>query len=63
MVLLADEKPYFRTFSLIKGYSLTLCAEEPVDAYMGELAFELQKGISMLWPPQGLPPRAGAGEI
>jgi hypothetical protein len=50
-------------FSLIKGYSLSLCAEEPVDAYMGELAFEPQKGISMLWPPQGLPPRAGAGEI
>jgi hypothetical protein len=63
MVLLADEKPYFRTFSLIKGYSLSLCAAEPIDAYVGELAFEPQEGIPVLWPPQDLPPRAGAGEI
>jgi 4'-phosphopantetheinyl transferase len=48
MVLLTGEKPYFRSFDLLRGYSLTLCAAEPVDARISELVFDPQKGMPML---------------
>jgi 4'-phosphopantetheinyl transferase len=45
MTLLSSEKPCFRSFSHINGYSLTLCAAEPVDACINELFFDPEKGI------------------
>jgi 4'-phosphopantetheinyl transferase len=48
MVLLTGEKPYFRSFSLISGYSLTLCAAEPIDVCMNELVFDPKEGIPVL---------------
>jgi 4'-phosphopantetheinyl transferase len=48
MALLTKEKPYFRSFSHIDGYSLTLCAAEPVDARIIELFFEPEEGLPAL---------------
>jgi phosphopantetheinyl transferase len=48
MVLLTEEKPYFRSFSHIKGYSLTLCATEPVDSCVSELVFDPKEGMPVL---------------
>jgi 4'-phosphopantetheinyl transferase len=47
-VLLTGGKPHFRSFSLINGYSLTLCAAEPIDVRADELVFDPKKGIPAL---------------
>jgi 4'-phosphopantetheinyl transferase len=44
-VLLAGAKPYFRSFSLINGYSLTLCSAEPAEARASEVVFDPKEGI------------------
>jgi 4'-phosphopantetheinyl transferase len=48
MVLLTGERPYFRSFSRIRGYSLTLCAAEPVDSCVIELVFDPKEGVPLL---------------
>jgi 4'-phosphopantetheinyl transferase len=48
--LFTGEKPYFRSFSLISGYSLTICAAEPIDVCMNEVVFDPKEGIPVLWP-------------
>jgi 4'-phosphopantetheinyl transferase len=50
MVLLTEERPCFRNFSLIKGYSLALCATEPIDAYIKEIVFDPKAGMPTLCP-------------
>jgi 4'-phosphopantetheinyl transferase len=48
MTLLTGEKPFFRSFNLIDGYSLTLCAAEPIDICIDELVFDPKEGIPIL---------------
>jgi 4'-phosphopantetheinyl transferase len=48
MVLLTGEKPFFQSFNRINGYSLTLCAAEPIDVCIKELVFDPNEGILIL---------------
>jgi 4'-phosphopantetheinyl transferase len=41
MALVTEQQPFFRSFSFIEGYSLTLCAAEPIQADVNELFFDM----------------------
>jgi 4'-phosphopantetheinyl transferase len=41
LALVTEQQPFFQSFSFIDGYSLALCAAEPIQASAGELVFDV----------------------